>query len=171
MSLKTDVSADDLRAALPDLTSTIESSALEGPVDIWRDQYGIPHIKAGSLHDAFFAQGFAHAQDRLWQMEFDRRRAMGRWSEVVGQSGLLFDRFARRAKLSDSARVDYEHFNDETRAMLDAYAAGVNAFISTTKTLPIEYAITGIEPEPWEPWHSCVIFKVRHILMGTGLSK
>lgn len=171
MSLKTDVSADDLRAALPDLTSTIESSALEGPVDIWRDQYGIPHIKAGSLHDAFFAQGFAHAQDRLWQMEFDRRRAMGRWSEVVGQSGLLFDRFARRAKLSDSARLDYEHFNDETRAMLDAYAAGVNAFISTTKTLPIEYAITGIEPEPWEPWHSCVIFKVRHILMGTGLSK
>ncbi len=156
---------------MPDLNSDLALSGLDGAVDIWRDEYGIPHIAATTLHDAFFAQGFVHAQDRLWQMDFDRRRALGRWSEVVGSSGLLFDRFARRVDIRESAQRDYEHFNDETRAVVDAYAAGVNAFINSTDSLPVEYTIAGIEPETWEPWHSCAVFKVRHILMGTGLAK
>lgn len=171
MTFTTEVGAADLNDALPDLNSKLELNGLEDVVNIWRDQYGIPHINATSVHDAFYAQGFVHAQDRLWQMEFDRRRATGRWSEVVGSSGLLFDRFARRAGIRESAEQDYEHFNDETRDMLDAYAAGINAFINTTDSLPVEYSITGIEPEAWQPWHSCAIFKVRHILMGTGMSK
>ncbi|CAN5548489.1 penicillin acylase family protein [soil metagenome] len=157
--------------SLPDLNSTVETGKLDGPVDIWRDEFGIPHIKASTVHDAFFSQGFVHAQDRLWQMEFDRRRATGRWSEVVGQSGLLFDRFARRVGIPESARQDQEHLNDETRAVVDAYADGVNAFINSTDSLPVEYSIAGISPEPWEAWHSSAIFKVRHILMGTGMSK
>lgn len=165
------IGAADLEAALPDYDSDVAADGLTGTVDIWRDEFGIPHITATTVHDAFFAQGFVHAQDRLWQMEFDRRRATGRWAEVVGQSGLLFDRFARRVGIRESAQIDYEHFNDETREMLDAYAAGVNAFINTTDRLPAEYQISGIEPEAWEPWHTCAIFKVRHILMGTGLAK
>ena len=171
MDLKSVSEAGGLEAALPDLESDIEAGGLEGAVDVWRDQFGIPHINATTTHDAFFTQGFVHAQDRLWQMDFDRRRGTGRWSEVVGRSGLLFDRFARRVGITESARSDYDSFNDETRALLDAYAAGVNAFINTTGALPAEYAITGISPEPWEPWHSCAIFKVRHILMGTGMAK
>ncbi len=161
----------DLHGAIPDYLTTIDTGGLDAPVEIWRDHFGIPHIKATTLHDAFFAQGFAHAQDRLWQMEFDRRRALGRWSEVVGRSGLLFDRFARRVGITASSKRDYDHFNDETREMVDAYAAGVNAFIRSTDVLPVEYSISGISPEPWEPWHSSAVFKVRHILMGTGLAK
>ena len=171
MNLLNNVEAGTFQSTLPDLKSDIATGGLEGTVDVWRDAYGIPHIAATTLHDAFFAQGFVHAQDRLWQMEFDRRRATGRWSEIVGTSGLLFDRFARRAGITDSAHTDYAHFNDETRAMVDAYSAGVNAFVNTTPSLPVEFAIAGISPEPWEPWHSCAVFKVRHILMGTGLAK
>ena len=58
------------------------------PVKVVRDSLGIPHIRAGSVHDAFFAQGYVHAQDRLWQMEYDRRRALGRWAEIAGPAGL-----------------------------------------------------------------------------------
>ena len=171
MNLLNNVETEKFQSTLPDLKSDISTGDLESTVDVWRDEYGIPHIAATTLHDAFFAQGFVHAQDRLWQMEFDRRRATGRWSEVVGKSGLLFDRFARRAGITDSAHVDYAHFNDETKAMVDAYSAGVNAFIDSTLSLPVEFEIAGITPDPWEPWHSCAVFKVRHILMGTGLAK
>ncbi len=171
MSQLHQISADDLQDALPDYSGDLSAAGLDGAVDIWRDEFGIPHVAATTVHDAFFAQGFVHAQDRLWQMEFDRRRALGRWSEVVGRSGLLFDRFTRRVGIRESAETDYEHFNDETRAMVDAYAAGVNAFIDSTAALPVEFKIAGLTPEPWEPWHSCAVFKVRHILMGTGLAK
>ena len=171
MSLKNDIGATELDASLPDVHSSLDLDGLDGSVDVWRDEYGIPHIAATTVHDAFFAQGFVHAQDRLWQMEFDRRRALGRWSEVVGRGGLLLDRFARRTGIRESAQQDYAHFNDETQAMVDAYGAGVNAFISSTTALPVEYALAGISPEEWKPWHACAIFKIRHILMGTGLAK
>lgn len=171
MSLKNSVQQRDLEAALPDTESGFSIDGLEEAVEIYRDEYGIPHIKAASVHDAFFAQGFVHAQDRLWHMEFDRRRAAGRWAEVAGRSGVLLDTLARRAGLASSAQTDYASVNDETRAMFDAYAAGVNAFINTTSSLPVEYEITGITPEPWEPWQSMAVFKVRHILMGTSMAK
>lgn len=162
---------DTLQAALPDLSGTLTLDGLQEPVDIHRDAYGIPHVRARTMSDAFFAQGFVHAQDRLWQMEWDRRRAYGRTAEVVGTPGLTNDRFVRRAILGDSAQADYDHVNAETRAMLDSYAAGVNAFINSTPTLPIEFSIAGIAPEPWQPWDGCAIYKVRHILMGSGMGK
>lgn len=162
----------DARAnTLPDLTGRITLDGLDGPLDIHRDPHGIPHVRAGTVHDAFFGQGFAHAQDRLWQIEWDRRRAYGRTAELVGPAGLTNDIFARRAVLADSAKIDYEHLSDETRVMFDAYAAGVNAFITSTKTLPVEFSITGITPEPWQPWDGCAIYKIRHILMSTGIRK
>lgn len=161
----------ELEAALPDLTGTVTVQGLEGPVEIVRDRHGAPHVRAGSLHDAFFAQGFVHAQDRLWQMEFDRRRASGRWAELVGKAALDSDVLMRRLDLDASARADYEAFDDETKEMFDAYAAGVNAFIDTTDTLPIEFTLLGIEPQRWEPWQSGAIFKVRHVLMGNWGSK
>ena len=165
--LTTAITHDDLRAAIPALDGTIQLAGLDGPVDVVRDHLGIPHIRAGSVHDAFFAQGFVHAQDRLWHMEYDRRRAMGRWAEYVGPSGVDQDRLMRKLGLAVSAKVDYDAVNDETRAILDAYAAGVNAFIGSTSVLPVEYQLVGGTPEPWEPWHSCAVFKVRHALMGS----
>jgi penicillin amidase len=171
MSVSIDPSSERLRAALPELTATLQLPGLHRPVTIWRDGWGISHVQAETRHDTFFGQGFAQAQDRLWQMEYDRRRATGRWAEVVGPGALVMDAFARRARLAASAQADYAVMNTETRAVFDAYAAGVNAFINSTDTLPIEYAITGIEPEPWKPWHSCAVYKIRHILMGTWQSK
>jgi penicillin G amidase len=157
---------EDLETALPDLTSPQRLPGLGGPVDIWRDAEGVPHAKAGSLHDAFFAQGFVHAQDRLWHMEYDRRRAAGRWSELVGASGVAQDVLARRLGLLRSARADYESATPETRGMLDAYAAGVNAFLLTTRAWPVEFQLLDIRPEPWAPWDSLAVFKIRHVEMG-----
>ena len=84
---------------LPETTGTLRLTGLEGPVEVYRDQYGIPHARAGSVHDAFFAQGFVTAQDRLWQMEYDRRRATGRWAEYAGASAVEQDVTMRRFQI------------------------------------------------------------------------
>jgi penicillin amidase len=128
-------------------------------------------VRAGSLHDAFLAQGFVHAQDRLWHMEYDRRRAYGRWAECAGPLALDTDIQMRRFRLEASARADYAAIAPRTREMLDAYAAGVNAFIETTHTLPVEYGLVGARPEPWRPWDSFAVYKVRHVLMGVWQTK
>jgi penicillin G amidase len=161
----------DLEDALPDVRSTLRLPGLQASVEVWRDAQGIPHVKAGSTHDAFLAQGFVHAQDRLWHMEYDRRRAYGRWAECVGREALAQDIQMRRFRLEASSRTDYEAVTAETRAILDAYAAGVNAFLETTKTLPAEFALAGVRPAPWQPWDSSAVYKVRHVMMGVWQSK
>ena len=163
--------ADAMRAALPDLTSTLSLEGLNGPVEIVRDHLGVPHVRAGSMHDAFFGQGFVHAQDRLWQLEYDRQRALGRWAEYAGRGAVEWDTFARRARLGATSQADYAAFNAPTRAVFDSYAAGVNAFVSSTTQLPVEFTLLGIAPQPWEAWHSCAVFKVRHVLMGVWGTK
>ena len=152
---------------MPDLTGTLNLAGLDGPVTVYRDRSGIPHVQASSRHDAFFAQGFVTAQDRLWHMDWDRRRALGRWAEIAGPTGVEQDKLMRRFRLGASARADFEVVSPETRAMLESYAGGVNVFIQIASKLPIEYRIIGWGPEPWEPWHSMAVFKVRHILMGS----
>lgn len=139
----------------------------EAPITIRRDAYGIPHIQAAAEGDAWFGMGYAAAQDRLWQMEYDRRRAVGRWAEVVGSAALAADRLARRLQLGAAAHADIAAMTPPTRAMFDAYASGVNAFLAAGRPLPLEYSLTGLTPEPWEPWHSVASFKIRHVLMGT----
>ena len=126
---------------------------------------------AENEHDAFFAQGFVTAQDRLWHMEYDRLRGSGRWAEAVGDSALEQDKLMRRFRIVASAKADHAAMDGHTRMVFDAYAAGVNAFINGDDPLPAEYAIAGVEPEPWQPWHSLVVYKVRHILMGVFESK
>ena len=157
----------DLKSALPDTSSTLALKGLDGPVRIYRDAFGIPHVRAGSEHDAFFAQGFATAQDRLWHMDYDRRRAYGRWAEYAGDSALELDILMRRFQIRPSVKRDYEAVNSDARSMMEAYAAGVNAFIDATHALPAEYSLVAGRPEPWEPWDCMAVFKVRHILMGT----
>ena len=108
----------DLAAALPPLDGSIRLTGLRAPADIWRDVDGIPHVEAASAHDAFFVQGFVHAQDRLWHMEYDRRRANGRWAECAGAAAVVQDVYLRRLGIAASARADYAAVNAETRAML-----------------------------------------------------
>jgi penicillin amidase len=157
----------DLQAALPDVTSTLHLPGLLRPVDIFRDRWGIPHIRAENEHDAFFAQGFVTAQDRLWHMDYDRYRALGRWAECAGPVALVEDRLMRTFALQRAAKADYQVSSSEARAMLDAHTDGINAFITTTRSLPIEYTLLDLTPELWQPWHSLAVYKVRNMLMGT----
>lgn len=158
--------SDDLRAAVPSLTGTLRLRGLERPVEIYRDALGIPHIHASTVHDAFFAQGVVHAQDRLWQMDYDRHRAYGRLAEWLGNRALPQDRLLRRLRLEVSARADYAAVHAETRAMLEAYADGVNAVLHAMPLRPIEYQLLDATPEPWRPWDALAIFKVRHVFTG-----
>lgn len=162
---------EDLAAAVPDLDGPVRVPGLRGGAEVWRDADGIPHAMAASVHDAFVAQGFVHAQDRLWHMEYDRRRAYGRWAEYAGPAGLAQDIYLRRLRLGASARADYDALNAETRVMLDAYAAGVNAFLATARALPVEFRLLDARPDPWMPWDSLAVFAVRHVDMGPWRTK
>ena len=161
----------DLQAAVPRMDGEIALPGLYADVHVWRDHWGIPHIRAANEHDAWFAQGFVTAQDRLWAMEYDRRRAVGRWAEAAGKSATGQDMQMRRHRLEDAARADCAAAGPRAKAMLEDYSRGVNAFIGSDAPLPAEYAITGISPEPWEPWHCLAIYKVRHIFMGVFETK
>jgi penicillin amidase len=156
----------ELQTALPDVSNTLYVEGSDGEIDIYRDRYGIPHVRATSTRDAFFGQGLATAQDRLWHMDADRRRAYGRWAEWIGPSGVAQDVTMRKFQIGPTAQADYHAVDADTRAMLDAYAAGVNAFVQTTSALPVEYRLVEAQPDIWQPWDAIAIFKVRHILMG-----
>lgn len=140
-----------LLRSLPQTEGEIRLAGLAAPVEILRDRYGIPHIFAQSVADAVFALGFVHAQDRLWQMEMNRRIAAGRLSEIVGPAGLETDRFLRTLGIRRAAEANLRALDEETRALLAAYSAGVNAFLATDPVLPIEFWLTGARPEPWTP--------------------
>lgn len=149
-----------LRQSLPKTEGEIRLAGLAAPVDVLRDRYGIPHIFAASLADASYALGYVHAQDRLWQMEMSRRIAAGRLSEVVGPGGLQTDRFLRTLGIRRSAEANLRALDTETRALLDAYAAGVNAFLAAEPVLPLEFWLTGARPEPWAPADSVAWVKM-----------
>ena len=139
-------------------------------IQIHRDKYGIPHIETTSETDAWFAMGYASATDRLWQMEWYRRRGTGRWSEVVGPDGLEADKLFRRFRLDYASRVDAKELSSLTEQMFQSYADGVNTYVEQNQ-LPLEYGLSEIDWEPWEIWHSILVFKVRHVIMGKQLSK
>ena len=165
------LTSDVLTSALPDTSSPRALPGMHSAAEIIRDSFGIPHVKAASSWDAFFAQGFVTAQDRLWHMDLDKHRAYGRWAEFAGAPGLEQDLMMRRFRLGESAQADYNAIDQSSRSMLDAYSSGVNAFIATTAALPVEYALVGAAPEPWQPWDSLAVLKLRHIFMGTFESK
>jgi penicillin G amidase len=131
---------------------TIAVPGLAAPVEVIRDEWGVPHLYAQNERDLFFAQGYVHAQDRLWQMEFNRRVADGTLSAAVGASTLQTDRFLRTLGLRRSAERDWATADDDTRAILEAYADGVNAYVEAHRNrLPLEFTILGIVPQPWSP--------------------
>ncbi|SNS45492.1 penicillin amidase [Tardiphaga sp. OK246] len=150
--------------------SSISLPGLEVPVDLWRDQWGIPHLRAKGAGDAFFALGYVHATDRLWQMDALRRRATGRYAEWLGPAALPADMLARRMGMAECSQRDASAANAETRAMLESYAAGVNAR-ATTAELPPEYALLDATFEPWEPWHSIAAFRQGSLLLNPAYPK
>jgi len=141
-----------VRRPLPRTRGTVRLPGLKGSVEVIRDRWGVPHIYADSAEDLFFAQGYVHAQDRLWQMEFQRRVASGRLSEVLGEVTLEVDRFFRVLGLGRAAEADAESLDEETRRVLEAYAAGVNAYVTSRRgRLSLEFSLLRFEPEPWRP--------------------
>ena len=144
-----------LRRSLPVLEGEIAVPGLAARVEILRDPYGIPHIFAASVEDAQFALGFAHAQDRLWQMEMNRRIGSGRLAELLGPRALEADRFLRTLGVRRVAEANLRRYDKETLALLEAYAAGVNAFLDTGPVLPPEFWLLRASPEPWTPADTC----------------
>ena len=140
-------------------------------IRIIRDVDGIAHVRSATLLGAFEGQGYAAAEDRIWQMELDRRRALGSLAEAVGPSAVAVDTFHRRMGLAAHARASLGALDGSTRGMLDAYAAGVNRWLASDPALPPELGALGIVPEPWEAWHSIALYEVRHLAMGTYESK
>ncbi|MDZ7637086.1 MAG: penicillin acylase family protein [Bryobacterales bacterium] len=130
------------------------SGSVEAPIaaagKISRDSLGVPHIEAASLDDAFFLQGYATAQDRLWQMDAIRRSTAGELAEIAGKAALPLDVLARRIGFARTARVQQTRLSPEDRTILAAYARGVNHYIDTHRDrLPPEFAMLGYQPRPW----------------------
>lgn len=151
-----------LRTSLPRVRGELELGGISGPVEIVRDEAAVPHILAGSHEDAFFGLGFVHAQERLWQMEFQRRLGSGRLSEILGEATLGTDRFLRTLGLREVAERNLEAMTPRTRGYLEAYAAGVNAFLERRRgLLPLEFLLLRApEPEPWTPVDTVVWSKM-----------
>ncbi len=152
--------------ALPKTDGAVTVRGLTAPVTIGRDAHGIPLIAAASEDDAYFALGYVHAQDRLFEMEMMRRQGQGRLAELVGQPGIAPDRFMLTLGVYRRAQADLEALDEPTRRAFTRYAAGVNAWLAERHPLPVEFQILQVRPEPWLPADSLVWQK----LMGLTLS-
>lgn len=164
---------------LPQHAGTLTLAGLDSEVEILRDTYGVPHIYASTTHDLLFAQGYAQAQDRWWQMEFWRHIGAGRIGELTGKNDSVFgnDLFIRTAGWSKSAERDYAALDDDSRALLQHFADGVNAYITSRSAgeLAFEYnalGVTGvtIAIEPWQPLDTLVWTKVMSWDLGGNMS-
>jgi penicillin amidase len=143
-----------LTTSLPVTSGELRLLGLSQPVTILRDRFGVPTIRAESEADAYFALGFVHAQDRLWQMDLNRRIAQGRLAEIAGKAGLANDRFFRTLGLEARTESTYQQLDEGTRQVLAAYTAGINAWIAGRDNLhlpPLEFMLAGIRPKPWRP--------------------
>jgi len=165
------------RRSFPVTDGTLRLPGLQAAVHVFRDSMGVPHIFALNTHDLFMAQGFVHAQDRFWQMEFWRRIGSGRLAEILGPSALDSDRFIRTLGWHRAAAAEVELLDPETRAVLEAYAEGVNAYLSSTdlSALGLEFSLldlTGVQfiPEPWTVLNTLTWAKVMAWDLGGNMS-
>jgi penicillin amidase len=137
-------------ASLPQLEGAIQVAGLAAPVEVLRDARGVPHLRASSLGDLFFAQGYVTAQDRLWQMDLSRRLAEGELAEVFGERALLLDLENRTLGFRQVSQRALAELSPAEHAPLTAYANGVNAFIAShMDRLPIEFVLLHYQPRPW----------------------
>lgn len=137
------------QTSLPMLSGTLVLEGLEDEVLVEREPSGVVHIRASTDRDLFFAQGVVHAQDRLWQMEFQRHIGAGRLAELLGADAVDQDRYLRTWGFSRAAESAYAHLGLEGRAMVDAYAGGINAYLSSKPPVPLELRLLRHRPEPW----------------------
>ncbi|MGQ9659279.1 MAG: penicillin acylase family protein [Thermochromatium sp.] len=146
------------KRAEPSYSGTVALSGLARPVEVRFGPHAVPTIEASDLRDLVFAQGYVTASERMWQMDLLRRLASGRLAELFGPKAVAVDRFVRTIGLPVEAKRALDAMDDADRALLDAYAAGVNAYRDSARgRRPLEYLLTGLEPAPWQPEDSLVI--------------
>ncbi len=138
------------KRTLPVIDGTIELQGPHDSITIIRNDKGIPHISATSDYDMYFAQGFVHAQDRLWQMELNRRVAKGTLAELFGEIALDTDRVSRIIGFARLGREDFDRMSEEHREIVQAYIDGINAYLSSDSfKLPIEFKLVKHKPSDW----------------------
>lgn len=140
-----------MRRPVPRYNGEVRVTGLREAVEVITDRYGVPHIYAQNEDDMYYAQGYVHARERLWQMELNRRISSGRLCEIFGEVALEADRFARRLGMHRAAASALETLPAHSRRILEAYARGVNASIEQRRNnLPIEFTLLRFKPEPWQ---------------------
>lgn len=159
--------------SLPQTTGTLHVAGLSSRVEVIRDAQGVPHIYADNPGDLFMAQGYVHAQDRLWEMELNRHVGHGQLAELFGDvefgssTTVKADKFLRTLGLARAAENDLAVMDETTRGYLQKYADGVNAYIAANaNNLPIEFTLLGDNPTPWTPLDSVVWGKVMAYDLG-----
>jgi penicillin amidase len=155
-----------IQRSFPQTAGTVKLEGLRSEVTVQRDDLGIPTITADSTDDLFYAEGFVHAQDRFFEMDFRRHVTAGRVAEMFGESQAATDAFLRTLGWRKVAEAEVEAMDDTTRGYYEAYADGVNAYLASRSgaELSLEYAVLGIQnpdyaPEPWQPADSVAWLK------------
>lgn len=159
-----------VRAPLPTVNGSIRLEGLRAPVQVIRDVDSVPHIRAEHEADALFALGYVHAQERLWQMEIQRRLAWGRLSEFAGDATLETDRLMRTIGLGRAAAAAWLKLAPDARAAIESYVAGINAFLASHRggALPVEFAILRISPEPFRGEDVLAFYKAMAWLLSAN---
>ena len=155
-----------LKEELPPTSMVLTHTLMGSSASIERDDHGVPHITAGTDVDAYFAVGYAHGQDRLWQLELQRRMVQGRLSEIFGKDSVQQDTWFRTLGLYEAARSAWPSLSKEAQASLTAYSAGVNAAIAERHGLPIEFQILNVKPQPWTEIDSLAWIKMFALDLG-----
>jgi penicillin amidase len=166
-----------VRRPWPDVDGTVRLDGLDARVTVIRDSWGVPHIYAATSHDLFFAQGYVHAQDRFWQMEFSRRAGTGRLAELLGPSALESDRFIRTLGWHRTAAQELEGLDEDVRSVLQAYAEGVNAYVRDHEgRLGLEFSLlelsgVSFDIQPWTPYDTLTWAKVMAWSLGGNMGE
>lgn len=160
------------RRRLPQDNGRIYRPGLTAPVTIHRDRWGVPHVHAQSRRDLFFAQGFLHAQDRLWQLELSRRAANGQLSALFGPITLDSDRLSRTLGLARQGEAAWEELDTAEREDVRAYSDGINAFLDPARgprpALPVEFTLLRERPAPWRPADSVALAFLQMWALSSG---
>jgi len=158
------------RKSLPEDGVEIESAYIKENIEIYRNEFRIPHIIAGNEYDAYFAVGYAQAEDRLWQLDFSRRTVKGELSEIFGNETLIIDKFMRALDIKTISTETLLKTNKKTISVLQAYSDGVNAYIENNlENLPFEFGALDYKPKNWEPIDCIAIGKALSLEMSLGM--
>ncbi len=159
-----------VQTLIPEYRGTLKSASVSTAIEIERNRFGVPFIKAANLSDLYFAIGFVHAQERLFQMDLIRRRAQGRLAEIFGRAALDSDLEIRQLFDQSCIQKTAELIPPELKILLNSYASGINFFIEkNSKNLPVEFGLLNYEPEKWEEWHSIAIGRLMSFEFSFGI--